>query len=260
MSSETIDHRPNRLFIILAGFFVTNAIIAELIGAKIFQLEDSLGISRFSFDMFGQENLSFQLTAGVLLWPVIFVMTDMINEYYGKRGVRFLSFLTVGLIIYAFLMVYVAMHVTPSEWWMGSKQEEGISDLNKSFKVVFGQGLNIIVGSVVAFLIGQLVDVVVFQRIKRATGEKKIWMRTTISTLVSQLIDSYVVLFIAFYLLGNWPLKLVIAIGIMNYIYKFLMAVLLTPLVYLIHGWIEKYLGHDLASQMKTKAMSTRIS
>lgn len=260
MSSETVDHRPSRLFIILAGFFVTNAIIAEFIGAKIFQLEDSLGISRFSFDLLGQENLSFQLTAGVLLWPIIFVMTDMINEYYGRKGVRFLSFLTVGLILYAFLMVFIAMHVTPSEWWVSSKQESGIADLDQAFRAVFGQGLNIIVASITAFLIGQLVDVAVFQRIKRATGEKKIWMRTTISTLVSQLIDSYVVLFIAFYFLGNWPLKLVIAIGIMNYIYKFLMAVLLTPLIYLIHGWIEKYLGHEMAAEMKTKAMNPKRS
>ena len=87
------------LFIILGGFFVANALVAEFIGVKIFSLERTLGIEPFQFSFFGEDNLGFNLTAGVLLWPVVFVMTDIINEYYGLKGIRFLSFLTVGLIL-----------------------------------------------------------------------------------------------------------------------------------------------------------------
>ena len=121
--------------------------------------------------------------------------------------------------------------------------------MNLAFEYVFGQGLWIIAGSLVAFLIGQIADVTVFQWIKRITGEKKLWLRATGSTLVSQLIDSFVVLFIAFYISGKMPLKLVIGIGIVNYIYKFIVAIVLTPLLYVIHNWIDRYLGHEVAEE-----------
>lgn len=116
MIQNIIKDRPTRLFIILGGFFIANALIAEFIGAKIFSLEDSLGVPRASLPLFGG-SFSFHLTAGVVLWPVIFIMTDIINEYYGPKGVRFLSFLAVALISFAFLVVYAAIHLSPSEFF-----------------------------------------------------------------------------------------------------------------------------------------------
>ena len=114
-----------------------------------------------------------------------------------------------------------------------------------------------------AFLLAQLVDVIVFHKIKKVTGEKKIWLRATGSTIISQLIDSFVVLLIAFYFYPMlvkgqgkpWPLDQILAICVVNYIYKFLVAVLLTPVIYLVHGVIEKYLGHEKAAEMKQAAM-----
>ena len=96
-----LSDRATRLFVLLTGFFVCNAVIAEFIGIKIFALEETLGLAPFNWDLFGQTG-SLNFTAGVLLWPVVFVMTDVINEYFGRRGVRFISLLTVGLILYAF--------------------------------------------------------------------------------------------------------------------------------------------------------------
>lgn len=259
MISEIVNNKATRLFIILGGFFIANAMIAEFIGVKIFSLEDTLGWARANIPMFGG-SFSFHLTAGVLLWPVVFVMTDIINEYYGPKGVRFLSFLAIGLIAYAFFMFSGAIALKPSEYFNLGKD---IPDANKAYGAVFGQGLWIIVGSIVAFLVGQILDVVIFHRIKRATGEKNIWLRATGSTLVSQLVDSFIVLFIAFYLGPmiqgqtdkQWTLNAVLITGSGNYIYKFVVALLLTPVIYLVHGWIEKYLGHDLAREMKTAAM-----
>lgn len=250
---SVLNHRENRLFLLLGGFFICNALIAEFIGVKIFSLEGTLGLDPFSWTFLG-ESLQFDLTAGVLIWPVVFVMTDIINEYYGKRGVRFLSFLAVGLICFAFLAVFVAIRVTPAEWWVENGQKNGVVNMQAAFQKIFGQGLWIIFGSLVAFLVGQLLDVIIFQRLKKITGEKAIWLRATGSTLVSQLIDSFIVLFIAFYLGDNWSIAKVTAIGLNNYIYKFTLAIALTPLIYMAHYFIDKYLGHEVAERLKQEA------
>ena len=262
MIQSIIKNKPSRLFLILAGFFIANALIAEFMGVKIFSLEDSLGIHRANINLFGSD-FSFHLTAGVLLWPVVFVMTDIINEYYGRRGVRFLSYLTIGLISYAFLMFSGAINLKPSEYFTIGN---GIDNANDAYKGIFGQGLWIIVGSIVAFLIGQLLDVFIFHRIKKVTGEKNVWLRATGSTLVSQLVDSFVVLFIAFYVgrriqtgQGDpWTLQQLAVTGTGNYIYKFAMAVFLTPVIYFGHYLIDGYLGKDVASKMKKAAMGEK--
>jgi uncharacterized integral membrane protein (TIGR00697 family) len=262
MIHTIIKSKPARLFLILGGFFITNALLAEFIGVKIFSLEATLGFKPAEIKLFGNI-YSFNLTCGVLLWPVIFIMTDIINEYYGTKGVKFLSWLTIGLITYGFIMVFAAIKTVPVPWWITTKQDIGIADMNAAYNGIFGQGLGIIIASMTAFLVGQFVDVFIFHKIKKVTGEKKIWLRSTGSTLVSQLIDSFVVLMIAFYFYPKlvpgqgspWPFDQVIAICIVNYIYKFMMALLLTPVIYLMHGRIEKYLGHELAAEMKTAAM-----
>lgn len=256
-----LKSKVNKLFLILGGFFVANALIAEFIGIKIFSFEKTLGFEPLNMEIFGVEGLGFSLTAGVLLWPVVFVMTDIINEYFGNKGVRFLSFLTVGLISYAFVMVYFSIWIKPDSWWQdisGTLTEDPalhVKNMNLAFQKVFGQGLWIIVGSLVAFLVGQLVDVFVFHRIKKWTGEKKVWLRATGSTLVSQFIDSFVVLIIAFYIGGDWDLVRVLAIGTVNYMYKFVMAVILTPAIYLAHFLIDSYLGKGEAARLKKQAM-----
>ncbi|MEO7922245.1 MAG: queuosine precursor transporter [Chitinophagaceae bacterium] len=262
MIHTIIRNKPTRLFIILAGIFITNALIAEFIGVKIFSLESTFGWKPAEIKLFGS-SYSFNLTCGVLLWPVVFVMTDIINEYYGQKGVRFLSWMTICLIGFGFLMVLGALHTSPNAWWITSKQEVGIDNMNTAFNGIYGQGMGIIVASMTAFLVAQLIDVFIFHRIKKMTGEKKIWLRATGSTIVSQLIDSFVVLLIAFYFYPMlvkgqgkpWPFDQLIAICIVNYIYKFIVAVLLTPVIYLVHNRIERYLGHEQAAAMKKAAM-----
>lgn len=263
MIHTIIRDKPTRLFIILAGIFISTALIAEFIGVKIFSLEATLGWKPAAIRLFGGE-YSFNLTCGVLLWPVVFVMTDIINEYYGVKGVRFLSWLTIALIGFGFLIVFGALQTTPNAWWVTSKQEIGIENMETAFHGIYGQGMGIIIASMTAFLVAQLLDVFVFHKIKKWTGEKKIWLRATGSTIVSQLIDSFVVLIIAFYLYPKlvkgqgdpWPFDQLIAICIVNYIYKFIVALLLTPVIYAVHGWIEKYLGHEKAAEMKKAAMA----
>ena len=259
--SNVISHRPSRLLLLLSGFFVANAIIAELIGVKIFALEDTLGVPPWQFNLFGEVG-ALQFSAGVLLWPIVFVMTDLLNEYYGRRGVRLLSYLTVGLIVYVFLMIYAAIWLSPADWWVSQSIERGVPDSQAAFLVTFGQGMFIIVGSLIAFLLAQLSDVAIFQRIKGWTGERWLWLRATGSTLISQLVDSLVVLYIAFKLgpelfpgvTDPWPWPRLLAVATVQYTFKFFTAIVLTPAIYLAHHLIDRYLGPTTAGHMKRSA------
>jgi uncharacterized integral membrane protein (TIGR00697 family) len=253
MIHKILHDKPTKLFAGFLAFFVANALIAEAIGMKLFSLEGLLGMKPANFTLFGQDGLSFTLTCGVILWPFEFVITDIINEFYGPKAVRRISITAVILITYAFLMYFIAIALPPAKAWISSSHEQGVENIQTSFSAIFGQNMRIIVGSLVAFLVSQGVDVFVFQKIKKITGNKKLWLRATGSTLVSQLIDSYIVLFIAFSGLFSW--QLILAVGIMNYLYKFIVAIILTPVIYLIEKRIERYVGHDTAQQMKQAAM-----
>ncbi len=252
---QSFNNRPVQLFYFIGAFFVANALIAECIGGKIFSLEKTLGIAPMQMSLFGENNLSFSLTCGVLLWPLEFIMTDIVNEYFGPKAVRRISYTAIALISYAFIMFYLAVNVTPPDWWVASKSDSNVPDMQSAFSAIFGQGMWIIVGSLAAFLVSQLVDVTVFHKIKSLTGNKWVWLRATGSTIVSQLVDSFVVLFIAFKLGNNWSWQKVLAICMVNYAYKFTMAIVLTPLIYLIEQQIEKYVGAQTAEQMKRIAM-----
>lgn len=257
MIHAIIKDRPTRLFIILAGFFVANAIIAEIIGVKIFSLEETLGFPKADFNLLGTEHLSFNLSVGVLPWPVIFVMTDIVNEYYGVKGVRFLTLLTTALIAFAFIVFYFAIKAAPdTSFWLGSYTNDGVPDMQAAYRAIFGQGMNIIVGSLTAFIIGQLIDAFVFRGIKKLTGEKAIWARATLSTVVSQFIDSVVVTYVAFHLFRGVPVGRTMAWAFTAYAYKFIIAIAFTPLVYVIHWAAEKYLGKSTALEMKKQALT----
>ncbi|MFM2392233.1 MAG: hypothetical protein RLZZ546_210 [Bacteroidota bacterium] len=212
--------KKDYVFVILAGIFITNAVVAELIGGKLIQIGP------------------FVMSIGILPWPIVFLTTDLINEYFGQKGVRKLSFITAALITYAFIILFLAMTIPAAK---------GISPVNDSqFQAVFGQSMWIIVGSITAFLISQLVDVSVFHYVKKRTGDKKIWMRSTGSTIISQLIDSFVVLGIAFWLPGKINFETFISSAITGYTFKLSVAVLLTPLIYLSHSLIRKYISPEV--------------
>ena len=255
------NKKKNNLFIVLSGIFLTNAIIAELIGSKIFSLESTLGYQPANIKLLGGFVLDFNLTAGVILWPVVFLTTDIINEYFGKEGVKKISLLTVGFIAYGFVVIYIATLLAPAGFWLDIYKTDATGntfDINFAFSTVFRQGTRIIFASLVAFLIGQLLDVFVFQKLRKMTGSNMIWLRATGSTLISQLMDSYVVLFLAFYVLApsetRWSVPQVLSVGVINYIYKFVVAILLTPLIYLAHYLIDRYLGKKEADAMANEA------
>ena len=251
---RTTEQRSSRLFIALTAFFLVNAILAEFVGVKIFSLEDTLGTAPVNWQLFGVGG-TLNFTAGVLLWRFVFIMTDVINEYYGVRGVRFISWVAVGCIVYAFVAAYAVIALAPAGFWVQANASLGVPDVQRAFALIFGQGMWTIGGSLVAFMIGQLIDVLVFHRIRRYTGERLVWLRATASTAVSQLVDSYIVLYIAF-VLGpqQWPVGQFLAVGTVNYGYKMAAAVALIPLLYLSRGLIERYLGRIEVDRMRLEA------
>jgi hypothetical protein len=213
-----LNNKRDFIFLVLAAFFITNAIVAELIGGKLIQV------------------YGFTLSIGIIPWPIVFLTTDLINEFYGMKGVRRLSYLTAVLIIYAFFILFFAINIKAASFSPVTDQQ---------FLAVFGQSLWIIVGSIVAFLISQLVDVFVFWKIRNKTQGKYIGLRATVSTIISQFIDSFVVLGIAFWLPGKINFKQYCNLGLTNYTIKIGIAFLLIPFVYAGHSLIQKLLLND---------------
>lgn len=247
------------LFLVLASFFLTNAILAEFLGVKIFSFEQTFGFEPIKLYLFEAEPFSFNLTTGVLLWPIVFVIGDIINEYFGPKGVRFLSYITAIIISYAALMAYMGIHLAPADFWVNRTLGNG-SEMNMqdAYEQTFGQGLWIVAGSLVAFMLAQILDVLVFQAVKRATGERAIWLRATGSTLVSQLVDSFVILYIAFYIGADWSMSLFISVAVVNYLYKAISAIAITPILYGIHWAIERFLGQELAERLRLEAVAKK--
>ena len=244
--STTEQNKRNNIFFILSGIFITNAIIAEILGTKIFE-----------FDFI----LNFNMSVGVIIWPVVFITTDIINEYFGKKGIKKISYFTILLIIYVFIIIYMSTKLTPNNYWLNINSVDNHGNpfnIDYAYNIIFLQSTGIIIGSIIAFLIAQILDVIVFHKLKRMTKGKFIWLRATGSTLISQFIDSFVVLFIAFYLLAPndkvWSLSQVFSVGFDNYTFKFIIAILITPLIYLTHYLIDSYMGEALAKKCKNKA------
>ena len=227
MSNYTIN-KSQWLFVFLAGLFITNAVTAELISNKLIEIP-------LNINFFGNELGPFVTIVGILPWPIVFLLTDLLNEFYGYKAIKRLSWITAILIAYCFIIVGLAIQIPAYEI-----EGSSLSD-DYSFNKVFGQAQMVIVGSICAFLVSQLLDAVLFKWIKSKTGSRYIWLRSTGSTVVSQLIDSYIVLYIGFVLPGSLTFSDFMTIAPTNYILKLIIAILLTPLIYLGHFLIKKF-------------------
>jgi uncharacterized integral membrane protein (TIGR00697 family) len=206
------------VFLVLAGIFITHALLGEILGGKLVRVGDWI------------------MSVGVVPWPVVFVTTDLVNEYFGPRAVRRLTLLAIALIAYSFLVIYACIAVPVADI---SPVDQG------SFVRVLGQSMWIIVGSIVAFATSQLIDVFVFTALRARTSGRLLWVRAVGSTVVSQLFDTFVINTIAFGLPGKLAAAQVVELSITNYTYKFLIAIATLPLVYLGHSIVDRYLAGD---------------
>jgi uncharacterized integral membrane protein (TIGR00697 family) len=228
-----LNNKKDVVFLVLAGFFITNAIVAELIGGKLVMF-------------FG----TFVQSVGIVLWPVVFVLTDIVNEFYGQSGVKKLSYITLCLIAFTFGYLYICIHIPAVAF-------SPVSDEN--FHKVFGQSMYIMIGSMIAFIVSQLVDSGIFWMLRNRTGKKMIWLRSTGSTVISQLVDTFIVQFIAFVIPGFWTMDEFLHNASYGYVFKLLTAVAVIPVIYLVHFLIDKYLGEHTSVEMIKHTAETNL-
>ena len=213
---------------VMAGIFITSAIVAELISCKLVYMGPYLP----------------SIIAGIVPWPVVFLLTDVMNEYFGKQAVRRLSWITAGLIAFCFILVLLSVYL-PTD------KESPLSDAE--FRKAFQGPLFIMVGSITAFIVSQMLDVRLFHFFNRRTKGKMIWLRSTGSTVVSQLADSYIVAFIGLYLSGFMTFEVAMNKAIKGYLTKMVFAGALTPFVYLMHYLARKILGEKPKIEEETR-------
>jgi uncharacterized integral membrane protein (TIGR00697 family) len=231
--------RPQKLFVVCTAVFITALVVAEATAGKLFTVLQL----PFTLTILGQEFNEVVMTAGVIAFPITFIITDLLNEYYGKPGIRFVTYIGMVMIIFEFGLIQIAMGVPTAS----------ISPVpGEAFDTVFGASGRIILGSLVAYVLGQLADITLFHWLRGLTKGKHLWLRATGSTFGSQFIDTFIVLFIAFY--GPMTIQTIIAVTLFNYAYKFLVAIVITPVIYGAHWLMDRYLGHETAEALARQA------
>ena len=231
--------RPQKLYVVCAAIFLTALVIAEATASKFFTAFDL----PFTITIFGVEFDEVIMTAGVPAFPITFIITDLLNEYFGKPGIRFVTLVGMAMIVFEFGLLQLAMAVPTAD--ISPVPEE-------AFNTVFGATGRVIFGSLVAYGLGQFVDIFLFHWLRGLTKGKHLWLRATGSTFGSQFIDTFVVLTVAF--AGQLAFQEILAITLFNYIYKFIIAVVITPVIYGAHWAMDRYLGHETAEALIQQA------
>jgi uncharacterized integral membrane protein (TIGR00697 family) len=220
--AATREATRQKLFLYLVGVFLTALLIGDTIGSKLFVVDVPLGFV----------TLPATLSVGAIWFPITFLLTDTVNEFYGTAGARTMTFVGFWMALLAFAIIYSARRIPAA----------GFSPVSQdSFDSVFGNANRIFAASLCAYLIGQLVDIAIFQHLKGMTKSRHIWLRSTGSTLISQLIDTLVVTYVAF--AGKLTAEQLRRTATTSYALKVLIAVGLTPAIYALHGVIHRYLG-----------------
>lgn len=209
------------LFITLIAMFMVCLVVGDLIGGKL-----------TSFHLFGKE---WVFSVGLLAFPVTFILTDILNEFYGKvvvRRITILAFFMVGMT----LIILLSANAMP--FWPRVLEGDWTGVQPRDFDRVFTGSMRIQVASMFAFLIANLVDIWVFFLFKKLTGNKMLWLRATGSTAVSQLIDTIVINALVWG--GKMTFDEYTTTVITSYAVKVTAAIAITPLIYGVHEIVEK--------------------
>lgn len=209
----------HQLYLVLVSLFVTCLLVADIVAGKSFVLGD------------------LSMSVGTVTFPIVFVLTDIVNEYYGRPGARFMTAVGMAMLVIAFALITGArlLPVHPTDSWVSQE----------SFDNVFGITFRFFGASLAAYLISQIVDIQFFHALKSITESRHLWLRAIGSTAISQVVDTFVVNFGA--QIGHLPASRILEITIASYFYKILVALMLTPLCYLAHGIITRRMGIEPA-------------
>lgn len=237
------------LLALFVGFFVT----AEILGSKLWQFT-LFGLKPRDLGFLEEER--FYATAGIFAFPLTFILTDIVNEYFGKRIVRTFTWLAIVVNVILQPLILLASSVPTVSFTPGV--ESAVA--HRAYQIAFGQTWAIVAASLVAFAISQLVDVGVFTWLRHRTGGRMIWLRAQGSTVVSQLVDTLAVIFLAFWAIpaaigqAHMSLGQAGTIALTNYVYKFAIAVLITPVLYVVHGAVHAWLGQEESERLTREA------
>ena len=202
--------RYDWLFLVLAGLFVSSLVLAN---AMVFKFVD------VPLPFVGLATISI----GVLPYPITFLCTDLISELYGKK--RADAIVLTGFVVSVYMLGLLQLgRVLP----VSHLQDEMIQE---HYMAVFGQSGRAIVGSMAAYLLAQFIDVRLYHFWRRLTDGRHLWLRNNASTMLSQLLDTTVVVTILF--AGVWTWSQIGAVILASYAYKLLVAAADTPLLYL---------------------------
>lgn len=229
-----------RVYVWLAGFFVSCLLVADVVGIKLFRIPLPFTIS---LPWIGDIS-AIEHTCGMLTFPVTFLLTDLLNEYYGTRGARRVMWMAATMALFVFGVMNIAQAMPYLDAPYNVRPE--------AFDAVFGSAKIMYIASVGAFIVGSLCDIALFAALKRLTRGRMIWLRATGSTVISQMVDSFVVSYLAFGLGRQLfpnpeapaaPFMDILKIAATGYILKFVIAIALTPLIYAGHGVMRRGLG-----------------
>ncbi|HEU5075137.1 MAG TPA: queuosine precursor transporter [Polyangiaceae bacterium] len=221
--APTLDAKY-KLFVVLAGVFTTCLVVGDIIGGKLVQTA-----------LFGQ---TITLTVGMIPFPVTFLLTDLLNEFYGKRAARFVTWVGFAMALLAYAFIFIALQIPMAEMTRSSSWD-GVTQ--PAFDNVFDGSKRMIVASLVAYLIAQFTDIGVFHLLRRRTRGRFLWLRATGSTVISQAIDTFTISMVAWYgLLGMGD---IVNIMVSSYTLKFVIALGLTPAIYAGHALVQRLLG-----------------
>ena len=248
-SAKRLVAREQVLAYVLCALFVGFFVAAEVLGGKLFRFTlfglgpDDIGLGD------GQE---FAATAGILAFPLTFVMTDIVNEYFGRPIVRLFTWIAIAVNLLLQPVIRAAIAVPAISFTPGISD----ADMQRGFQIAFGQTTSIVFASLCAFAIAQWLDALVFTRLRHLTGGKYLWLRAQGSTIVSQMIDTIAVIYLAFVVIPKltggqaWSISNAFSVSVTNYVYKFVIAVGSTPVLYFVHAAVDRYLGKETAEAL----------
>lgn len=221
-----------KVYLWLTGLFVACLLIADVIGVKLFEIP-------LPFEIFGYKSV--EHSCGMLTFPITFILGDVINEYYGKAAAKQTVYIGLAMSILTFTVINFAQ-VLPFLDAPYNVSED-------SFNMIFGSSKMLYIASLCAYTLGNLTDIWLFGIIKKATGGKNLWLRATGSTVLSQLLDSFVVTYLAFGIgktLTGQPgasISQVLNIAVTGYGLKFFLALCVTPIIYITRDLLHNKFG-----------------
>ena len=226
--------RQYRYYDLLMTAFVTVLLCSNLSGTA------KVGYVSFPFTLpLLGDNLSFG--AGNLFFPLGYIFGDVLTEVYGYARARKVIWAGFGAMVFATVMAWVIVHLPPSP------DEPFNTQLQPAIEILFGNTWRIVVGSIVAFWVGDFVNSYVMAKLKVLTQGRKLWMRTIGSTVLGQGIDSILFYPIAF--AGIWTFDTLLAVIVFNWAFKVTVEIVMTPVTYAVVNWLKKAEGEDFYDQ-----------